>query len=459
MRGRTRNTLVALLWCGVTWAATAARAQVDMNGPWLGNVTVLFGGPFTCDLDVVQTGTDLGFGGVCPLVGSIAVTGSIDPMTGSFSGSGTASLACPTLTLTSGAASLDGTGFFVQFACSGGPLPVQGSIHGTRCGNGVIDTGIGETCEDGNIDDGDCCSSTCHFDPPGQLCFPLDDNQCTDDVCDGAGLCTHPNRTGPCNDANQCTSGDTCVAGACVGSALPDGAACDDFNDCTDESCQGGTCAKTNKPDGTPCNDFFDCTAGETCTAGACDIGPPRVCPACERCDEGTGCHPEENVGIACQYAAASLLQLKKTDPDTITWKWSASQPVMASAFGDPTVDTAYELCVFDSSSHDPVTNAPQLLFAAGLPPGSGWKATATGFRLKSADKLSLRLKAGAAGKGRIVLRAKGPAHVVQYLPALDIPVTVYLRTADGVLPGACFADSYDVPLKNTDTHYRAQSP
>ena len=58
------------------------------------------------------------------------------------------------------------------------------------------------------------------------------------------------------------------------------------------------------------------------------------------------------------------------------------------------------------------------------------------------------------------MLKAKGPAHVVQYLPPPhDIPVTVYLRTAEGVLPEACFADSYVAPFKSTTTQYEALTP
>jgi cysteine-rich repeat protein len=57
------------------------------------------------------------------------------------------------------------------------------------CGNGVVDTG--EQCDDGNTETGDCCSSTCQFESSGSACA-ADEDFCTDDVCDGAGTCTHP---------------------------------------------------------------------------------------------------------------------------------------------------------------------------------------------------------------------------------------------------------------------------
>ncbi len=71
------------------------------------------------------------------------------------------------------------------------------------CGNGAVDGG--EQCDDGNTLDGDCCSSTCQFEASGTACDP-DDDICTDDICDGAGMCLHPdfpncNVTRPCGPA------------------------------------------------------------------------------------------------------------------------------------------------------------------------------------------------------------------------------------------------------------------
>ncbi len=43
--------------------------------------------------------------------------------------------------------------------------------------------------------------------------------------------------TGPCDDANACTIGDTCHDGQCVGSPIP----CDDHNECTLDTCDPAT--------------------------------------------------------------------------------------------------------------------------------------------------------------------------------------------------------------------------
>ena len=86
------------------------------------------------------------------------------------------------------------------------------------CGDGVKDPQ--EACDDGNTAAGDCCSPTCTFEARGSACA-ADGNTCTDDVCDGAGACTHPNNTAACDDENSCTANDTCANGVCKGQPLP----------------------------------------------------------------------------------------------------------------------------------------------------------------------------------------------------------------------------------------------
>jgi cysteine-rich repeat protein len=58
----------------------------------------------------------------------------------------------------------------------------------TFCGDGVLDPT--EECDDGNPDDGDCCSHTCQYDAPGATCAN-DFELCTLDRCDGVGNCLH----------------------------------------------------------------------------------------------------------------------------------------------------------------------------------------------------------------------------------------------------------------------------
>jgi len=50
------------------------------------------------------------------------------------------------------------------------------------CGDGIVDTELGETCDDGNTLAGDCCSPDCHIDPDGTSCSD-------GDVCNGEEVC------------------------------------------------------------------------------------------------------------------------------------------------------------------------------------------------------------------------------------------------------------------------------
>jgi hypothetical protein len=71
----------------------------------------------------------------------------------------------------------------------------------------------------------------------------------------------------PCDDANACTTGDTCVAGACTPDAtIP----CpDDGNPCTEDVCvpATGTCGA---PATGTCDDGDPCTTSDVCAGGAC---------------------------------------------------------------------------------------------------------------------------------------------------------------------------------------------
>jgi hypothetical protein len=105
-----------------------------------------------------------------------------------------------------------------------------------------------------------------------------DNNPCTDDSCNTTnGTCINTNDdTNACSDGSECTTNDACVAGACVGGAAPN---CDDGNVCTDDSCNpnvAGGCVNTNNT--APCSDGSECTTGDTCSGGACVGGPAPNC-------------------------------------------------------------------------------------------------------------------------------------------------------------------------------------
>ncbi|MDX2169553.1 MAG: hypothetical protein SF182_20965 [Deltaproteobacteria bacterium] len=152
-----------------------------------------------------------------------------------------------------------------------------GSVN--PCGNSTIDPG--EQCDDGNTLNGDCCSSTCQYEPNGSACAG-DGLGCTDDVCNGSGTCTHPLTAAStiCRaDAGECDVAEVCdgVSSACPADAFePSGTACTaDAETCTLDECDGaGLCAHLAGNAGTECR----ASAGECDPAEACD-GVATDCP------------------------------------------------------------------------------------------------------------------------------------------------------------------------------------
>src|SRR5262249_35586818 len=62
----------------------------------------------------------------------------------------------------------------------------------TTCGNAVLDPG--EECDDGNLVNGDGCSSRCAIEPCNPICddfIPCTDDRCQVDSTSGAFVCVH----------------------------------------------------------------------------------------------------------------------------------------------------------------------------------------------------------------------------------------------------------------------------
>jgi hypothetical protein len=165
------------------------------------------------------------------------------------------------------------------------------SIAGSDCGDGDLDGS--EECDDGNVFDGDCCSSTCEFDAAGASC--TDNNPCTDDACNGAGVCAHMNNTAPCDDDLFCTGADTCAGGTCsvhAGDPCAGGPECSSCNEAFDE-CRASV--------GTPCTDD-----GDPCTTDTCDGSGSCVHAAHSgACDDGVFCNGTDtcSAGACTQHA------------------------------------------------------------------------------------------------------------------------------------------------------------
>ena len=217
-------------------------------------------------------------------------------------------------------------------ACNGAGSCVA-TANTASCDDGAFCNGT-DTCSGGScVHAGDpCaggaeCADTCNetadhcFEPGGTACTD-EGNVCTADVCDGAGVCTHPpgnagttcrSAAGACDLAELCNgssascpsdgiaaAGTSCrpvagacdVAEACTGASVlcpadvlaaagtvcrPSAGQCD-----VAESCTGTAAACPANgflADGTPCDDGEICSADDACAAGACVATlDPTVC-------------------------------------------------------------------------------------------------------------------------------------------------------------------------------------
>ncbi|MBM4395085.1 MAG: putative metal-binding motif-containing protein [Deltaproteobacteria bacterium] len=172
--------------------------------------------------------------------------------------------------------------------CTSGDACVGGACRGAAYG-----------CDDGL----ECTIGTC--DGLGGCAFEVAPDACAiEGVCRVAGESNGSNpcivcdpatsRTQwstpplPCDDADACTHGDTCVAGECVtGAEVP---SCDDGEPCTADRCEPAVGCVHEPADG-DCDDHDPCTVGDRCAAGAC-AGGPSTCD----CDSDGDCADDANL-------------------------------------------------------------------------------------------------------------------------------------------------------------------
>ena len=123
-----------------------------------------------------------------------------------------------------------------------------------------------------------CVESKCVVDAETiVVCDPVNDTDCEYSVCNPvAGQCsmvTAPYGS-PCDDGNECTLGETCFFGSCLGGIL---VTCDDGNSCTTDSCDPLFGCVSAPLDDVVCDDGDSCTSDDTCQDGEC-IGGASIC-------------------------------------------------------------------------------------------------------------------------------------------------------------------------------------
>ena len=174
-----------------------------------------------------------------------------------------------------------------EMNCNDGNVCTDDSCHPQ---NGCENINNTVACNDSNVcTTGDQCAGGACVGGPAPNCD--NGNVCTNDSCDPDLGCVHLSNNAGCNDGNECTTGDQCSAGSCVGGAPPN---CDDGNICTDDSCNVLTgCQNANNLG--PCSDGNACTANDTCAGGVCAPGVALFCQdnnVCtdDSCNPATGC-------------------------------------------------------------------------------------------------------------------------------------------------------------------------
>ncbi|WP_437579956.1 hypothetical protein [Sorangium sp. So ce887] len=118
---------------------------------------------------------------------------------------------------------------------AGATDPTVFTVRPAICGDGVL--GRGEPCDDGNLLDGDCCSSLCAAAPTTVLCRIASSSCDPGEYCDGAGRCPAdvvlPDGS-ICGDFDLCNGIELCFEGNCVSDIPLD---CDDGDLTTTDEC------------------------------------------------------------------------------------------------------------------------------------------------------------------------------------------------------------------------------
>ena len=170
-------------------------------------------------------------------------------------------------------------------------------ISGPNCGNGVEETG--EECDDGNIADGDGCSSTCEYECDISSPCPLGTTLCSDDTCSlNCDFCDKG--VANCNYNQFCDSGEGCSCSDCNG--FQD-TCVEDLTCSIDDGGNGGE-------QGACCNAISD---------GKCDPYCASVDPDCggeviDSDGDGLSDSVETNTGI---YVSPSDTGTDPNNPDT----------------------------------------------------------------------------------------------------------------------------------------------
>jgi cysteine-rich repeat protein len=242
-----------------------------------------------------------------------------------------------------------------------------------------------------------------------------------------------------CDDGNA-ADGDgcdhNCTATGCGNGIVTAGEQCDDGNTAAGDCCDP-TCAVERA--GSPCDDGDPCRNDDVCDgAGAC-AGAAVPLAACKGGASGT--------------SRLLLRDASSAAGDTLTWKCAAADATTLGELGDPSAGAGYQLCLYDAAA------VAQPRLAAAAPGGGGWKVSSSGvtYRSQTGAPAGLRIvkvKAGGAGRAKVLVKGKGAQLTLPDLAGLTPPVTVQLRGA----AGTCWGATFSAPDAAGPTRFKARS-
>ena len=143
---------------------------------------------------------------------------------------------------------------------------------------------------------------------------------------------------------------------------------------------------------------------------------------------------------------------------DSLQWTWTRGAATSVADLGDPTVATGYDLCVYDGTA--------SLVASAAVEPAGTcdgrpcWTPKSGGFRYASKSGaphgvVGLDVRAGANGKARVGVKARGAVLALPTLPIGALPLTVQL----GNDAGTCWSARYEHRVRTSDADgFKAKS-
>jgi glucose/arabinose dehydrogenase len=178
-------------------------------------------------------------------------------------------------------------------------------------------------------------------------------------------------------------------------------------------------------------------------TAGA----PPAGCPA----EPASGCAGTSTSGLKIKRPG-------DTSKNSFIWKWLNGPGLMPSDFGDPAGgSTSYNICLYAGTSAAGIS--------LGIDGGANWTSTSSGFKYTNSSTngsgvFKTLLKAGSAGKSKVLVKAKGANLDLSALPLnLTADLTVQLIRNDAP---ECLEAIFPMPSAVTSddgTQFKAKIP